>query len=58
MMIIGGVQLVILFLSFYYVLRFLLTGGGVDWSADNLQAQFCASLAQYHYRHNLGEAVL
>jgi len=28
MMIIGGVQLVILFLSFYYVLRFLLTGGG------------------------------
>ena len=28
MMIIGGAQLVILFLSFYYVLRFLLTGEG------------------------------
>jgi 3-vinyl bacteriochlorophyllide hydratase len=28
MMIIGGVQLILLFMSFYYVLRFLLTGQG------------------------------
>lgn len=28
MMIIGGVQLIILILNFYYVLRFLLTGHG------------------------------